>query len=209
MEWEDLVGSRLVFGIPGTTVTPDDVRHFRETRAGGLILYRINFESPEQIRCLIRELEEALGRRLLVTVDHEGGRVIMFRDGVTVFPDALALGRAGDAGAAARQGEIEARELRRLGIDINFSPVLDVLTSTYSPNIGIRSYGEDPGQVARFGAARIRAMQSGGLSACAKHFPGLGHSPLDTHVQLPTLESTGEEMDRVHLVPFREAIAAG
>jgi beta-N-acetylhexosaminidase len=82
----------------------------------------------------------------------------------------------------ARQGQIEGRELRRLGVDINFGPCLDVLTERYSPNIGIRSYGKDPELVARFGAARIRGMQSTGLSACAKHFPGKGHAPVDAHL---------------------------
>src|SRR5439155_822926 len=80
---------------------------------------------------------------------------------------------------AYRQGLFEARELRRLGVDVNFAPVLDVLTDRYSPNIGIRSYGKDPHIVTRYGIARIKGMQQGGVSACAKHFPGKGHSPLD------------------------------
>ena len=96
MTLEELVGSRFVFGIPGTTITPDIVQHFRDTHAGGLILYRINFESPDQLRKLISDLENALGRRLLVTCDHEGGRVIMFRDGITVFPSNQALGKTGN-----------------------------------------------------------------------------------------------------------------
>ena len=209
MTLEELVGQRLVFGIPGPRFTEDDVRLFQKTRAGGLILYRINFESPEQLTTLIRDFEEALGRSLLVLADHEGGRVIMFRDGVTVFPDNLAVGTVGDAELAERQGTIEARELHRLGIDVNLAPVLDVLTEGYSPNIGIRSYGRAPEVVARLGVARIRAMQAGGLSACAKHFPGKGHSPLDAHLALPTIPSTWEEMERVHLIPFRAAIEAG
>ncbi len=209
MTLEQLVGQRLVFGIPGTRFTEDDVRLFQTCHAGGLILYRINFESSTELVRLVRDFEEALGRSLLVLADHEGGRVIMFREGVTIFPDNLAVGSLGDAEIAKRQGTIEARELRRLGIDVNLAPVLDVLTEGYSPNIGIRSYGKDPGAVARLGAARIQAMQSGGLSACAKHFPGKGHSPVDAHLALPTIPSTWEEMERIHLIPFRSAIEAG
>jgi beta-N-acetylhexosaminidase len=171
MKLAELVGERLVIGIPGTRITPEIVRHFKELHAGGLILYRINFESPAQIKQLIADLEEALGRKLLVTADHEGGRVIMFRDGITVFPDNLALGVTGKVAWARRQGEIEAKELRRLGLDVNLGPVLDVLTEAYSPNIGIRAYGQDWRLVAAMGGARIAAMQQGGLSACAKHFP--------------------------------------
>jgi beta-N-acetylhexosaminidase len=86
--------------------------------------------------------------------------------------------------------------------------VLDVLTERYSPNIGIRAYGKDPALVARYGAARIRGMAKAGLAACAKHFPGKGHSPLDAHLALPTIESTWPEMHAIHLVPFIEALAA-
>src|SRR5437899_2181042 len=123
MTIEELVGSRLVFGIPGTQITPDIVRHFKDTHAGGLILYRINFESPDQIRKLISDLENALQRRLLICTDHEGGRVIMFGEGVTIFPSAQTLGQTGNTPLARRQGEQEGRELRRLGIDVNFAPV--------------------------------------------------------------------------------------
>ena len=202
MKLAELVGERLVIGIPGTRITPEIVRHFQELHAGGLILYRINFDSPPQLKKLIADLEEALGRKLLVTADHEGGRVIMFRDGITVFPDNLAVGGAGKIDYARQQGGIEAKELRRLGLDVNLAPVLDVLTDAYSPNIGIRAYGQDWRLVAQMGAARIAAMQQGGLSACAKHFPGKGHAPVDAHLGLPVIQSTWKEMEEVHLQPF-------
>src|ERR1700690_1155954 len=206
MTIEELIGSRLVFGIPGTTITPEIVRHFQDTHAGGLILYRINFESPDQIRKLISDLETALGRKLLVCCDHEGGRVIMFRDGITVFPSNQAIGKTGNTQLARRQGELEGRELRRLGIDVNFAPVLDVLTEAYSPNIGIRAYGADPDLVAKMGAARIAAMQVEEVSACAKHFPGLGPATLDPHLKLPVIQTTWREMEKVHLIPFARAM---
>ncbi len=206
MSLEDQIGSRLVFGIPGITITPDIIQHFKDTHAGGLILYRINFESPEQTRTLISDLENALGRRLLVTCDHEGGRVIMFRDGVTIFPSNQAIGKTDNTQLARRQGEQEGRELRRLGIDVNFAPVLDVLTEAYSPNIGIRSYGSDPALVAKMGAARLSAMQVEGVSACAKHFPGLGPATLDPHLHLPTIDATWADIEKSHFVPFSRAM---
>jgi beta-N-acetylhexosaminidase len=209
MDIQDLVGERLMIGLAGSTLTDDDVTLFRETRAAGLILYRRNFESPESLATLLDSLEAALGRRLLVATDHEGGRIVMLGRGVTMFPDNLALGTAGDESFAYHQGVIEARELRRLGVDLNLGPCLDVLTDRYSPNIGIRSYGKDPKIVARYGVARIRGMARGALSACAKHFPGKGHSPLDAHLRLPTIDSTPEEMHELHLPPFVDAIDAG
>jgi beta-N-acetylhexosaminidase len=209
VDFEELVGERLMIGLPGPTLGQAEIDLFRDTRAAGLILYRRNFDSPGQLARLISGLEEALGRRVLVATDHEGGRVIMLGRGTTIFPDNLAVGAAGEAAFAYRQGVCEARELRRLGVDLNLGPVLDVLTEAYSPNIGIRSYGKDPVLVSRFGVARIRGMAAGGITACPKHFPGKGHSPLDAHLRLPRIESTWEEMQAVHLVPFLEAVAAG
>src|SRR6266849_1063491 len=209
LDFEDLVGERLMVGLAGPSLRDDDIRLFRDTRATGLILYRRNFESPEQLQTLLTGLEGALGRRLLVATDHEGGRIVMLGRGTTIFPDNLALGTAGEETFAAKQGLFEARELRRLGVDLNLLFNVTVPTETYSPNIGIRSYGKDPALVARYGVARIRGMQRGGLAACPKHFPGKGHSPLDAHLRLPRIDSSWEEMEAVHLPPFREAIAAG
>src|SRR5438093_1836918 len=198
-----------MIGLPGATLDDRDLRVFRDTRAAGLILYRRNFESSAQLLDVLGRLEGALGRRLLVATDHEGGRIVMLGRGVTIFPDNLAVGTAGEESFAYKEGLIEARELRRLGVDLNLGPCLDVLTDRYSPNIGIRSYGKDPKLVARYGVARISGMAKGGLSSCPKHFPGKGHSPLDAHLKLPTILSDWDEMHAVHLVPFLEAIAAG
>ena len=198
-----------MIGLTGPALTDADIRVFRDTRAAGLILYRRNFDTPAGLATLLDRLESALDRRLLVATDHEGGRIVMLGRSVTIFPDNLALGTAGEEAFAFRQGLVEARELRRLGVDLNLGPCLDVLTERYSPNIGIRSYGKDPKIVARYGGARIRGMARGGLSACAKHFPGKGHSPLDAHLRLPTIDSTPEEMRALHVPPFVEAMAAG
>jgi beta-N-acetylhexosaminidase len=208
-DYEDLVGERLMIGIPGPALRDEDVALFRDTRAAGLILYRRNFESPEGLLRLLGGLESALGRRLLVATDHEGGRIVMLGRATTIFPDNLAVGTAGEEAFALGQGLIEARELRRLGVDLNLGPCLDVLTDRYSPNIGIRSYGKDPALVSRYGRARIRGMARGGILACPKHFPGKGHSPLDAHLRLPRIDSTWDEMHARHLPPFLEALAEG
>jgi beta-N-acetylhexosaminidase len=206
---EDLVDERLMIGLVGPTLREEDLCLFRDTRAAGLILYRRNFESPGELLALLERLETGLGHRLLVATDHEGGRIVMLGQGTTIFPDNLAVGTAGEEAFAARQGQIEARELRRLGIDLNLGPCLDVLTDRYSPNIGIRSYGKDPARVSRYGAARISGMKRGGLSACPKHFPGKGHSPLDAHLRLPTIDSSWDEMLNGHLPPFFAAVEQG
>src|SRR6476620_2591987 len=111
-----------MIGLKGATIDDDDIRVFRDTRAAGLILYRRNFDGPTQLLDVLGRLEGALGRRLLVATDHEGGRIVMLGRGVTIFPDNLAVGTAGEEAFPYRQGVFEARELRRLGVDLNFGP---------------------------------------------------------------------------------------
>ncbi len=205
MTFGELVGQKLVLGIEGTKALPETVRLFEKTHAGGIILFQRNFESPGALLRLVSELESRLKRRLLVFLDHEGGRVIRFKEGATFFPDAYALGVSGDRDLARRQGEIEAGELRALGVDVNLAPVLDVLSNTWNPAIGTRSYGKDAELVARMGKARIEGMQSKGLSACAKHYPGLGEAERDPHIELPTVRRSLKQMKETHLLPFLKA----
>jgi len=209
MTLEELVGQKLVLGIEGVRATSEVKELFRRTHAGGLILFRRNLASAEELRHLLRDLESSLGRKLLVMVDHEGGRVVHLGEGVTVFPDAQALGNGGEVAWARRQGEIEGAELRRLGIDINLAPVLDVLTKARNPAIGTRSYGMDSERVGQIGRARAEGMQSRKLSACAKHFPGLGGALFDPHKDLPVIQKSWQAMKQTDLVPFVQAFEGG
>src|SRR2546428_13695056 len=97
-----------MIGLPGATLDDADIRLFRDTRAAGLILYRRNFESPAQLLDVLGRLESALGRRLLVATDHEGGRIVMLGRGVTIFPDNLAVGTAGGGEVAHQHGPVQA-----------------------------------------------------------------------------------------------------
>ncbi len=205
MTLEELVGQKFVFGIEGPSATAEEIGLFQKTHAGGLIVFERNFESPEEFRRLLLEFERALKRRLLVMVDHEGGRVVRFKEGVTLFPDAAACARAGRPEWIRRQGEIEALELGRLGVDINLAPVLDVLGPGPNPALGNRSYGNDPEVVGNFGRARIEGMKSKGLRSCAKHYPGLGGALLDPHVELPSVDKSWKALRASDLPPFIEA----
>lgn len=206
MKLEELAGQKLVLGIDGAKVTPEIIQLFQKTYAGGLIVFKRNIPSAASLKNLISDLELALGRRLLVMIDHEGGRVIHLGEAVTIFPDAQALGLSGRADWAKAQGEIEALELRRLGIDMNLAPVLDVATSEWNPAIGTRSYSRDAKLVGILGAARIQGMQSKGLWACAKHYPGLGEARHDPHHDLPTIRKNWKAMQQTDLVPFMKAV---
>ena len=203
------MGRLLVVGLPGPTLSSEDAAHLRAIRAGGFIPFERNYVSPGQFRALLVQIRETLDRDVLVMVDHEGGRVVRLTNGVTRFADPLTVGRTQPPQEVERQGAVEARELKGLGIHVNLAPCVDVLVEGADPVIGTRSYGSDPLRVAAMGAARIRGLQEGGVAACAKHFPGLGAVPKDPHTHLPTVGLGAEAMRRVHLAPFSEAIQAG
>jgi beta-N-acetylhexosaminidase len=207
MSLETLVGTRLAVGIPGTDATEELIHHLRRIHAHSLVVFDRNVTAPEQFVQLIQRLETTLERRLLVMVDHEGGRVIRFGAGVTRFP---AAGRAGHDGPVAveEQGRVEAQELTRLRVQVNLAPCVDVVVPGVDPVIGDRSYGADPVLVSELAVARIRGLQSHGVAACAKHFPGLGAVPRDPHKTLPTISLDGLTMEATHLPPFRAAIDA-
>ena len=202
-------GQLLFVGFPGTRVPPELAVRIREGRVGGVVLFRRNVESPEQVRALTRELHELApaDAPLTICIDQEGGRVQRLRDPWTEWPAMRALGprSVDDTKAFAR---CLALELLDAGFDLDFAPVVDVDSNPDNPVIGDRSFARDAATVAAHGAAFIRAMQGAGLAACAKHFPGHGDTDLDSHLALPRLDLDLERLHRVELPPFRAAIAA-
>jgi len=210
MTLQELVGCQLVVGVPGMEATMEVVDHLRAIHAGGVIPFARNFRSKEQFGFLLAGLKQAVGRELLVMVDHEGGRVVRFHgEGATHFPAAMTMARVHGAAAIERQGATEAAELRGLGVHVNLAPCVDVIVEGCDPIIGDRSYSADPRQVSACGVARIRGLQAHGVAACAKHFPGLGAVQRDPHKTLPTIALDWTVMNAVHLPPFQAAIAAG
>jgi len=201
-------------GFEGLEPSPD-LRHLiRDYGVGGVVLFARNVDGPEQVAELVRELQ-SLARDarhdlpLLVAVDQEGGRVARLRDPWTVWPPLRALGRAGSEDLARRMGESIAAELRSCGIRCDFAPVMDVDTNPRNPVIGDRSFGDDPEQVGRLGAAFIRGLQGGGVAASAKHFPGHGDTDVDSHLELPRVDHGLGRLEDVELRPFRHAVEAG
>ncbi len=202
-------GRLFMFGVYGLKPSRQTTALFKSTGATGVLLLARNIETPAQTKAYVSELEQRLGRPLLVAIDHEGGWVLRFKSGVTPFPGNAALGRARDPKLAYAVGRQMARELAPIGIRMNLAPVLDVATKDYNPGIGIRSFGADAALAGRLGAAFIKGMQDNGVSACAKHFPGKGAATVDAHIDLPTIKLPRAAFTRVHLAPFRAACAAG
>lgn len=167
----------------------------------------------EQVATLSNGLQEAArsngaGVPLAITIDQEGGIVARITSPATEFPGNMALGATRDKDLARKQGEILGRELRALGINVNFAPTVDVNTNWENPVIGVRSISSDENLVGELGTAQILGMQSQGVSATAKHFPGHGDTVTDSHLGLPVVTYDRATLNR-HLVPFQKAIDAG
>jgi len=197
-------------GFHGTRASPEVLALVRRG-VHGVILFGRNVEEAEQVAGLVAELKRAAGRPLLVSIDQEGGRVARLRapHGFTELPPMRALGDAGDPALARQVGALLGRELRAVGIDQDYAPVVDVDTNPLNPVIGDRSLSRDPEVVARLGAALADGLQSVGVAACAKHFPGHGDTSQDSHRDLPRLPHPLERLDRVELLPFRALARAG
>ena len=203
-------GRLAVVGFSGHSV-PDDLRRLATSfDLAGVIYFARNVESPEQVAELSREVA-SLGRDwpLWISVDQEGGRVARLRAPFTEWPPAATLGRSGDELLAARFAAALAAEMRAVGINLDYLPVLDVLTNPANPVIGDRALSDRADDVARLGATLVRTLQGAGLTACGKHFPGHGDTSVDSHHGLPVVEHDQRRLEAVEWVPFRRAIAEG
>lgn len=204
----------LMLDVEGKTLNDADRRRLSHPLVGGVILFARNYESPEQIAELTREIHALRHPPLLIGVDHEGGRVQRFRTGFTAIPAMGDLGAVwrehpGQARRLARDaGYIMAAELRAVGVDFSFAPVLD-LDYGVSGVIGNRAFGRDPEAVAELGHALVLGLHEGGMNAVGKHFPGHGHVAADSHLAVPVDERELVQMEEADIVPFRRLIDLG
>lgn len=207
----DVACAGLFFvGFEGTTPSPE-VKELVRRGVGGVVLFARNVETAGQVAALTAELKRAAGRPLLVAVDQEGGRVARLRpaQGFSAVPPMRAIGEAGDLALAREVGALLGREIRAVGIDQDYAPVVDVDSNPANPVIGDRSLGRDPERVGRLGAALAAGLQAEGVAACAKHFPGHGDTSQDSHLELPRLPHALARLEAVELPPFRALAAAG
>ncbi len=197
----------------GAELPPSAARRIHEQAAAGVTLFRAyNIVDPPGIRRLTAAIQQARpagAPPLLVAADQEGGQLVGLGDGTAQFAGAMALGAAGDEELAENVAGAMARELRALGVNVNYAPVCDVANDPANPALGIRSFGDDPEAVGRLAAATVRGLQSEGVAATVKHFPGAGDTAADPHHGLPLVRRTSAELAERELVPFRAALEAG
>ncbi|MEL6407209.1 MAG: beta-N-acetylhexosaminidase [Chloroflexota bacterium] len=210
-DFDKRIGQRFVVGFHGLTA-PDYILEWLSTgRIGGVILFSRNVESPAQLASLTRSLHEASETPILIGIDQEGGMVARLwqAQGFTESPGAMALAAAPDNGALThRMSRILGDEMLAMGINWTYAPVVDLSYNAENPTVGTRSFGRDAQSVGELAAHATQGFQAGGVMACAKHFPGLGNTSTDSHLDLPALDTPLEQLISEDLLPYRHVVDA-
>lgn len=195
----------LITGLAGTSLTAAEAAFLKTVRPCGIILFARNCRSLDEIRALIADARDAIGaERLLVLIDQEGGRVQRLRPPLgRELPPAGAYVDAEALDAARSSARLVAEDLRALGITMNCAPVLDVPEPGAHDIIGNRAYGSTPESVAAFGRAVAEGFLAGGVLPVIKHIPGHGRAGKDSHLDLPTVSASVDELEAVDFAPFR------
>ncbi|WP_367174510.1 glycoside hydrolase family 3 N-terminal domain-containing protein [uncultured Deinococcus sp.] len=200
-----LPGALAMVDIPGPVLDPETAAHLRHYGVTAVCLFGKNVESAAQLRTLCADLRAVLGEDALIAIDHEGGAIT--RPTFWPYaPSAMALGAADDAALTQDVHAALARQLRSVGINWNFTPVLDVNVDASNPVISERAFGSTPALVARHGRASLAGHARAGVAACVKHFPGHGDTHLDSHYSLQRVSKTREQLDALELAPFRDLL---
>ena len=209
---EEKIGQLFVFGFDALKLNDHAIKLIREYKAGNVILFARNVKTPEQVFELNKNLQklamDEIGIPLFISIDQEGGMVTRIKNGATYFPGAMTLSASHNLINPYKSGQLMGKELKALGINMNLAPSLDVNNNPYNPVIGVRSFGDDPLIVSEYGIQNILGLQEN-VIATAKHFPGHGDTSVDSHLDLPKIEKSLEELKELELIPFIEAIDNG
>ncbi|BAV10096.1 beta-glucosidase [Filimonas lacunae] len=192
----------------GTTVAYYDdqvAAYAKKYNIGGICLFQ---GPPVKQAQMINHIQASAATPVMVCVDGETGVGMRF-DSVPKYPDQLTLGAVSDENLVYRVGKAIAEQCKRIGIQVNYAPVIDINNNPNNPVINFRSFGEDKYKVARWGIAITKGMQDAGVMACGKHFPGHGDVAVDSHLDLPVINKSVTQLDSLELYPFRQLIQAG
>lgn len=204
---------QLMHSFRGTHVPHDVLDGIKRGDITSICLFAYNVESPQQVKEMVmtmRDAAQAGGQHPpIIGIDQEGGQLIAITGGATELPGNMALGATQSPELARKAGQVLARELLAMGINMNFAPSLDVNINPKNPVVGIRSFGDNPRLVSVLGVALIDGLQSEGVIASAKHFPGHGDTNADSHHATPQVDHALGRIHDVELTPFRAAIEAG
>src|SRR5687767_1985485 len=204
---EQQIGQFLFIGLPGTELDADTRALIEEVRPGGIIVFGRNVAGPEQLRSLLDSVREIVPTPPLVGIDQEGGLVDRLRRIFTPMPSARTIRQHGDLAAARALGRITGEVLRMLGFNINFAPVMSIMTEDrdlLSNGLYSRSFGRSPGEVLGYTTVYLRGLQGAGLLGCLKHFPGIGAGEVDSHEEMPVVQLSHDDLIAQDLAPYIE-----
>jgi beta-N-acetylhexosaminidase len=209
MTLEQKIGQMILAGIEGTSIDQATLKMITEQHIGGIILYKNNFSDLNGSVQLVNALKKAnIGNPapLFISVDQEGGKVSRLPKAFVAMPDAAIVGRSNNADIAQEMGALLSRELHIMGFNVDFAPVLDINSNPNNPVIGNRSFGDNAELVTKMGLAVMKGMREGGTISVVKHFPGHGDTSVDSHLDLPIVRKTTEQLEAMEWIPFRAAI---
>lgn len=201
------LGQIFCLGYQGLEPSVEFVNLVQKYNLGGVILFSRNLDTKEKIKEKIELLQRKSKIPLFVMIDQEGGRINRITDNFPLFPANRFFGESKDKEGVHKAYSQTAKELKRLGINVNLAPVVDVLTNPSNSVIGDRSFGSDPELVAEFSKIAIEAIREEGVLACAKHFPGIGDISEDPHKILPYNSNLKERFEKIDFLPFKTAIS--
>ncbi len=197
-----LLGLCLAVGFDGTRPGPAERAALVRIGPGAVVVFRRNLDSPGRFAEFRADLDGLPTPPVIVALDQEGGRVSRLEPWIGATPSAAMLARSGDA-ATRRFGAATGLALRTLGFNADFAPVVDLSPLDANNGIGDRSFGTDPDQVARIAGAFLEGLQGTRVAGCLKHFPGLGRTMVDSHLERPRVDASLEDLERTDLIPYR------
>ena len=204
---EQQIGQFLFVGLPGTELDDDSRALIEEVQPGGIIIFGRNVAGPEQLRSLLDRVRELVPTPPLFGIDQEGGLVDRLRRIFTPMPSARTIRQHGDLAAARALGRITGEVLRMLGFNINFAPVMSIMTEDrdlLSNGLYSRSFGRSPGEVLGYTTVYMRGLQGTGCLGCLKHFPGIGAGEVDAHEEMPIVQLSHDDLIAQDLAPYIE-----
>jgi beta-N-acetylhexosaminidase len=204
---EQKIGQLLYIGLPGTEFDAETRALVSDVQPGGVIIFGRNVASPEQLSGLLDSVRETVRVEPLLGIDQEGGLVDRLRKICTPMPAARTIRQHGDLAAARTLGRLTGQALRLLGFNMNFAPVLSIMTDDrdlLSNGLYSRSYGRSPGEVLGYTMVYLRGLQGEGCLGCAKHFPGIGAGEVDSHEEMPIINLSHDQLIAQDLAPYIE-----
>ncbi len=210
MKLQHMLGQLMFMGVSSTKLTTDEKKFITSNNIGGIVLFARNVESPEQIHSLCTEIQKLRHdlpdkSPFYIGIDMEGGRVQRLKSPFTQWPSLQKLGALNSPSLCFQFSYCMGKELKSVGINLDFAPCLDVLTNPKNTVIGDRSLSSDPEMVSKLSSALVRGYLKSEIMSCVKHFPGHGNTLLDSHFDLPIESSDLNRLNEIELLPFKKA----